>query len=163
MMRDMTAADVDAVLLIEQAVQAYPWTRGNFTDAIHSAYICRVDEVEGELCSYAILMPAVDEAELLTIGVAAKLLRNGLGRMMLQEMLEIAQVKNMRRVFLEVRSSNAAAVALYLSAGFELIGTRRGYYRSANGNEDALTMARELQQHSRFQFAGVAAGERADG
>lgn len=148
-MRAMAQADVDAVLAIEQAVQAYPWTRGNFTDALDNGYICRVDEKEsGEIRGYAILMPLIDEAELLTIGVAAAQQRQGLGRAMLGEMLEVARGKNMRRVFLEVRPSNVAAIALYRSAGFSEIGVRRGYYQNANGSEDAITMACELMGES---------------
>ena len=38
-MRAMTQADVDAVLAIEQAVQRFPWTRGNFADALNSGYL----------------------------------------------------------------------------------------------------------------------------
>jgi ribosomal-protein-alanine N-acetyltransferase len=89
-------------------------------------------------------MPAVDEAELLTIGVAASQQRKGLGRAMLGGMLELARGKNMKRVLLEVRDSNAAAFALYRSAGFAEVGRRRGYYRDANGSEDAVVMACEL-------------------
>ena len=145
----MTLADVDAVLAIEQAVQAYPWRRGNFNDALNSRYMCCVaeelmaghpDEVEAEIRGYAILMPVLEEAELLNIGVAAGWQRRGLGRVMLREMLEAARKKNMRRVFLEVRPSNAAAIALYRSVGFAEIGVRRGYYQNANTSEDAITM-----------------------
>jgi len=131
-MRAMTLGDVDAVLAIEQAVQHYPWTRGNFADALDNGYICRVDEKGGEIRGYAILMPVIDEAELLTIGVAAAQQRNE------------ARKKNMRRMFLEVRPSNAAAIALYRSVGFSEIGVRRDYYKSANGSADAITMACEL-------------------
>lgn len=147
-MRPMTQADVDEVLRIEQAVQAYPWTRGNFIAALDSGYVCRVDEHAGEIRGYAILMPSMEEAELLNIGVAPSRQHQGLGRSMLDEMLEISQARNMRRVFLEVRPSNVAAVALYRSSGFAVIGMRRGYYRNANGSEDAITMARDLTQHT---------------
>ncbi len=144
-MRKMVQSDVDAVLAIEQAVQRFPWTRGNFADALNSGYLCRVDETEGSgIRGYAILMPGAGEAELLTIGVAAAQQRKGLGRAMLAEMLDMARAKNMHRVFLEVRPSNAAAIALYRSAGFKEIGVRRGYYQNANGSEDALVMACEL-------------------
>jgi len=144
-MRAMTQADVDAVLAIEQAVQVYPWTCGNFVDALDNGYICRVDETEsGEIRGYAILMPVVDEAELLTIGVAAAQQRKGLGRAILAGMLNAAREKNMRRVLLEVRTSNIAAIALYRSVGFCEIGVRRAYYKNANGSEDAITMACEL-------------------
>jgi ribosomal-protein-alanine N-acetyltransferase len=143
-MRAMTPDDVDAVLAIERAVQAYPWTRGNFTDALKNGYFCRVDEADGEIRGYAVLMPVMDKAELLNIGVAADRQRKGVGRAMLLEMLDMACGKNMIRVFLEVRSSNTAALALYRSAGFVEIGLRKGYYRNAAGGEDAITMACRL-------------------
>ena len=143
-MRAMTLADVDAVLGIEQSVQAYPWTRGNFMDALNSGYLCCVDEADGEIRGYAVLMPALEEAELLTIGVATAQQRKGLGRAMLREILEAARKNKMHRVFLEVRPSNAAAIALYRSTGFAEIGVRRGYYQNVNGREDALLMACDL-------------------
>lgn len=143
-MREMTSSDLDAVLAIEQSVQRYPWTRGQFADSLDAGHWCRVDEESGVMRGYAILMPALDEAELLTIGVAASQQRKGLGRAMLDEMLELARAKRMRRVLLEVRPSNAVAVALYRSAGFAEVGLRRGYYRDASGSEDALVMACEL-------------------
>jgi [ribosomal protein S18]-alanine N-acetyltransferase len=176
-MRAMTLADVDAVLVIELAVQAYPWTRGNFNDALSQGYLCRVEEECGEICGYAVLMPLLDEAELLNIGVAAGRQRKGLGRAMLREMLDVAREwgrqakppiegcsqKNIRRVFLEVRASNAAALALYRSTGFGEIGVRRGYYQNANGCEDAITMACELKQDSSLPHAEERPGERANG
>lgn len=145
----MTQADVDAVLAIEQAVQRFPWTRGNFIDALDSGYLCCVNEAgESGIRGYAILMPAADEAELLNIGVAQAEQRKGLGRAMLAEMLSVARARQLRRVFLEVRPSNVAAIALYRSAGFNEIGIRRGYYQNAHGSEDALVMACELMSES---------------
>ncbi len=143
-MRPMTQADLDAVAHIEQAVQPFPWTRGNFSDALESGYLCRVAEQDGEVWGYVILLPVYGEAELLNIGVAAEQQRKGLGRAMLNEMLEFARNGKMQRVFLEVRASNEAALALYRSAGFSEIGVRRGYYRNANFSEDAITMACDL-------------------
>lgn len=144
-MREMIEADLDAVLAVEQSVQRYPWTRGHFADSLHGGHLCFVDESEGELRGYVILMPTVDEAEILTIGVAAAQQRKGLGRAMLLEMLDVARGKNFHRVFLEVRSSNVAAIALYHGAGFSDVGLRRGYYRDAAGSEDAIVMACELK------------------
>ena len=191
-MRAMTLEDVDAVLAIEQAVQAYPWTRGNFIDALGHGYVCRVDAEEllmkplaiplacqnttakrlvmaghpedgGEIRGFAVLMPVLDEAELLNIGVAAGQQRKGLGRAMLREMLDVAHKMKMRRVFLEVRASNAAALALYRSSGFGKLGVRRDYYQNASGSEDAITMVCELKQEATLQHAGVWPGERANG
>ena len=143
-MRAMTLADVDRVRNIEQVVQAYPWTQGNFTDALNHGYECRVDEQDDEIRAYAVLMPVLDEAELLNIAVAAGQQRKGLGRLVLREFLHTARQKNTRRVFLEVRPSNVAAIALYRSVGFAEIGIRRGYYQRDQGKEDALMMACDL-------------------
>lgn len=142
--RAMTPADVDAVLAIEQAVQRFPWTCGNFIDALNSGYLCCVDDDGTGIRGYAILMPGVDEAELLNIGVAKTAQRKGLGRTLLNEMLIVARGKNMKRVFLEVRPSNLAAIALYRRSGFTEIGVRHNYYRNDTGSEDALVMAHNL-------------------
>ena len=145
-MRDMTLADVDAVCAIEQDVQPYPWSRGNFTDALTSGYRCVVEEIAGHIVSYAVLMPVLDEAELLNIGVAAAQQRKGLGRAMLAAQMQRAHSQGMQRIFLEVRVSNFAAIALYRALGFTELGMRRGYYQNAAGREDAMAMACELNK-----------------
>ncbi|MDD2699973.1 MAG: ribosomal protein S18-alanine N-acetyltransferase [Sideroxydans sp.] len=144
-LRDMTEADLDAVLAIERVVHAHPWTLGNFSDALRSGYLCKVFETEaGELIGYALMMLAVDEAELLDIAIASSQQRKGMGKQLLHEMLALARRKEMRRMVLEVRASNAPALALYRSAGFSDIGLRRDYYPAHSGREDAILMGRGL-------------------
>ena len=144
-LRDMTEADLDIVLHIEREVHAYPWTPGNFSDALRSKYVCKVHESEPDgISGYAVLMMAVDEAELLDIAISANHQRRGLGGEMLEELAALARRANMRRMVLEVRVSNKAAVGLYRKSGFTDIGLRRDYYQSANGREDAILMGRNL-------------------
>ncbi len=143
-LRDMTEADLNAVLCIEREVHAHPWTLGNFSDALRSKYRCKVFELDGTMVGYAVLMPAVDEAELLDIAIASQYQRKGFGRALLKELLALANRADMRRMVLEVRASNAPAIALYRSAGFEQIGLRRDYYPATGGREDALLMGRVL-------------------
>ncbi|MDD5056243.1 MAG: ribosomal protein S18-alanine N-acetyltransferase [Sideroxydans sp.] len=143
-LRDMTEADLDAVLKIEREVHAHPWTLGNFSDALRSQYQCKVLELDKQILGFALLMLAVDEAELLDIAVAARFQHQGWGRTLLDEMMALARSRNMRRMVLEVRASNAAAIALYRKAGFANIGLRRAYYPVLNGREDAILMGREL-------------------
>ncbi len=140
-LREMNLADMDAVMRIEQHVHAHPWTRGNFTDTLNSNYVCKVYEDGGEMLGYVVLMPAVDEAQLLNISIAAEHQRKGLGRKLMGEIMGIACGVNMRRMLLEVRPSNVAALGLYRDAGFSQIGLRRNYYPSAdNEREDAIIM-----------------------
>ena len=143
-LREMTEADLDAVLRIEQAVHIHPWTRGNFSDALTSKYLCMVYESDQGMLGYAVMMLAVDEAELLDIAIAMQFQRHGWGRKLLEEMMALARRHEMVRMVLEVRASNAAAITLYRHAGFSDIGLRREYYPAENGREDAILMGREL-------------------
>ena len=127
MLRDMTDADLDGVLRIEREVHAHPWTLGNFSDALRSKYLCKVYESDEGMLGYAVLMLAVDEAELLDIAIGAQHQRQGWGRNLLEEMMALARRHDMRRMVLEVRASNAAAIGLYRRVGFADIGLRRDY------------------------------------
>ena len=144
MLRDMTDADLDGVLRIEREVHAHPWTLGNFSDALRSKYLCKVYESDEGMLGYAVLMLAVDEAELLDIAIGAQHQRQGWGRNLLEEMMALARRHDMRRMVLEVRASNAAAIGLYRRAGFADIGLRRDYYPAEHGREDAILMGRKL-------------------
>jgi ribosomal-protein-alanine N-acetyltransferase len=143
-LREMTEADLDAVLRIEREVHAHPWTLGNFSDALRSQYQCKVFESTGVMMGYAVMMLAVDEAELLDIAIDKGHQRKGIGRKLLDAILSLARHENMRRMVLEVRASNQAAIALYRASGFEQIGLRRDYYPAANGREDAILMGKGL-------------------
>ncbi len=143
-LRDMTEADLDAVLRIEHNAHAHPWTRGNFSDALRSRYQCKVLEAEGIMLGYAVLMLAVDEAELLDIAIDTGRQRQCWGQKLIDAMIMLARHFGMRRMVLEVRASNRAAIALYRKAGFGDIGLRRDYYVAQNGREDAILMGREL-------------------
>lgn len=143
-LRDMMEADLAAVLGIECEVHGHPWTLGNFMDALRAGYACKVCEQEGMMLGYAVMMPGVDEAELLNIAIARACQRRGWGRLLLQSMLALARHDGKRRMVLEVRASNAPAIALYCACGFERIGLRRDYYPAANGREDAMLMGKTL-------------------
>ncbi|MDO4888263.1 MAG: GNAT family N-acetyltransferase [Actinomycetaceae bacterium] len=76
------------------------------------------------------------EAEVLTIGVAPSHRGQGLGGLLLDELLSLAAADGAEEVFLEVRSRGEVARRLYESRGFVTVGLRRGYYR----DDDALIM-----------------------
>lgn len=143
-LRDMNWEDVDAVLGIEQQVHSHPWTRGNFNDALATGNICKVYEASDQIIGYAVMMPALDEVELLDISIASAFQRMGLGEKLLGELFALAREHKFERMTLEVRRSNLAASALYRKLGFGEIGVRRGYYPLDNGREDAIVMEYKL-------------------
>jgi ribosomal-protein-alanine acetyltransferase len=140
----MTLADIDAVLSIEERVQAYPWTRGNFVDALAAGYDAWVDRNGAEMVGFAVLMRAVDEIHLLVIGIAPHLQRAGRGRALLGFATRQARATGIARMLLEVRPSNTGAITFYRLEGFIEIGRRRGYYPASTGREDAIVMAKDL-------------------
>ena len=85
------------------------------------------------------------EAEVLTLAVAPESRRLGLGRKLLARFAYQARLRGAQTAFLEVSAANAAALALYESAGFSATGRRKGYYTGADGVRiDAVVMARAL-------------------
>ena len=158
----MQVVDLDEVLAIEENSHPHPWTRGNFSDSLaagHWAYCIRpqVDQADVRqgsfldstvLWAYCILYPAVDELHLLNITVAPKLRKLGLGSRMMAAIEGVAAQQKMPRIILEVRPSNASALALYGKLGYEQIGIRKHYYPASSQTgerEDAIVMAKSIK------------------
>lgn len=144
--RAMTADDLATVASMEARAYEFPWTRGIFQDCLRVGYRCDVLEEEpGVVLGYCILAMALDEAHILNLCVHVARRREGLGSELLDHLLDAARSAGCRRVFLEVRPSNLAALALYARRSFEKLGVRRGYYRAAEGREDAIVLAKTLE------------------
>lgn len=140
LIRTMQRGDLAGVAAMEKSSYPYPWTRGIFSDCLRVGYRCHVLEVDDMLAGYTICSMAVDEAHLLNLCIDPDRRRQGLATVMLEHVLREVQVAGMDRLFLEVRPSNRAAVALYRRNGFQVIGRRPGYYPAADGREDAMVM-----------------------
>jgi len=143
-MRVMRIDDVEAVAAIETVAYEFPWTPGIFRDCLRAGYECWVLEQSGEIIGYGILSVAAGEAHLLNACVAPAQQGHGHGRHLVKRMIELARWHRVQRIFLEVRPSNRAAVALYPTLGFNEIAMRPNYYPAKNGREDAIVMAMEL-------------------
>jgi ribosomal-protein-alanine N-acetyltransferase len=143
-LRPMTEADLPRIHRIELASYEYPWSIGNFSDSLHAGYSMWVREAEGEVIGYYAMMAAAGEAHLLNLTIAPSWRRHGLGRDLLDHCLACACDHKAGSLFLEVRTSNTAAIALYHSSGFVDLAVRRAYYPARVGREDALIMKKEL-------------------
>lgn len=143
-LRPMREYDLDAVMAIELRAYLFPWTRGVFRDCLLADYPARVLEQDGEIIGYGMLSIAADEAHVLNVCAAPEAQGCGHGRRLLRALLQLARGRGVQRVFLEVRPSNTAAIALYHAEGFNEIGRRPRYYPARQGREDAIVMAMEL-------------------
>ncbi|MGH3934993.1 MAG: ribosomal protein S18-alanine N-acetyltransferase [Pseudonocardiaceae bacterium] len=115
-----------------------PWDPEAFLEAIAAGHHYLAAREGGFLIGYAGLARAGGEAEIHTLAVDPAYQGRGIGRALLHAMLDHAAGA---AVFLEVRTDNEAAIQLYRSEGFTVIGTRRGYYRPSGA--DAFTMRKE--------------------
>ena len=143
-LRPMREGDIEGVLEIELRAYPFPWTRGIFQDCLRANYPAWVLERQGRIIGYGLLSIAADEAHVLNVCAEPGEQGQGHGRRLLRALLQLARGRGAQRVFLEVRPSNPAAIALYHGEGFNEIGRRPRYYPAKGGREDAIVMAKEL-------------------
>jgi [ribosomal protein S18]-alanine N-acetyltransferase len=147
--RPATATDVAGVVAIEREAFTQPWNRASFVDLVSApeAIFLVADGQDGTLAAFAIAYVAADHSELANLAVAKRARGKGLGRHLLEKVMESARARGARQMFLEVRESNAAAQALYTSVGFHAVARRRHYYQEPV--EDALVLRLDLSVGAR--------------
>ena len=143
-LRPMVEDDLQAVLAVEEAGYDHPWTLGIFHDCLRVGYCCWVYQSGEQIIGHGVMSVAAGECHILNICVHPDRQGHGLGRKLLQRLLNIGRQHHADTAFLEVRVSNRKAVDLYLSSGFNEVGLRRGYYPAARRREDALVFAKDL-------------------
>lgn len=144
----MQANDLEQVNAVEQASAEHPWRAAHFIDSLDSGYICETARIDNLVVGHSVMMAAASEASILILTVDKQHQRQGIGRQLLQHMIDLASKTDCETALLEVRRSNHRAFNLYLSEGFSEIGIRKNYYPVGNGWEDAIVMAMELKAFS---------------
>ncbi|MDN5849522.1 MAG: ribosomal protein S18-alanine N-acetyltransferase [Nitrococcus sp.] len=145
LIRPMHEGDLGEIAAIEHAAYEFPWTRGIFRDCLRVGYDCCVHLCANRIVGYVVLRCGAGEAHILNIAVGPQWHNRGFGRSLLQRTLRQATRFGAKAIFLEVRPSNTAAVHLYGSVGFHIVGRRRNYYPSQQGREDALVLRFDLE------------------
>ena len=127
---------------------AYPWQEADFEQLFVAPGIFADGAIEAKedyLAGFVVSRVAAEEAEILTIAVAPEWRRRGIATSFLGPHLHGLAAIQVSRLFLEVDTENTAARALYAHFGFELVGERKAYYRTADaGLAAALVMRRDL-------------------
>ena len=144
LLRPLRGADAEKCAAIHAASFAYPWPPADFEAMIADAPISAFgafDPSTRALRGFSLARCAADEAEILTIAVAKRYQRRGVGRELLQRQCAHLAASGLRSIFLEVEQANAPALALYARMGFVQVGARPGYYRRPEqGPGHALVM-----------------------
>jgi ribosomal-protein-alanine N-acetyltransferase len=157
LLRPLGWADLDRIMEIELSAYPFPWTRAIFSDCLRVGYDCWGLQLGTRLVGYSVQSDAAGECHLLNLCVEPECQRKGLGRLLLENAVRIAQSHRCHSMYLEVRPSNPAGIALYRKAGFTEVGRRPGYYSAgasrekagaaATGREDALVMRLDLESN----------------
>lgn len=140
--RRMHAQDVHTVWeILQVAPEAAEWSEVSIRNSLLDEHtIALVRESGDELSGCIFGVNVAGDAEILNLAVKPTHRRRGIGRELVQRVLEHWKGEAVRRVFLEVRESNAAAIKLYRGCGFRHASRRKKYYSVPE--EDALVLER---------------------
>lgn len=138
--RRMIACDIDAVVDVEQQSFSLPWSREAFVMEINknelSYYLVMLDGKK--VIGYAGMWIIVDEAHVTNIAILPEYHGRGLGKQLVNDLIQKARNRGAQRMTLEVRQTNEIAKRLYAGLGFVEAGIRRCYYTDTQ--EDAIVM-----------------------
>jgi len=141
--RPMTLDDLDGVMAVEQEAFLAPWSRSAFEEELVKNRLARyLVALDAEaIVGYAGTWLVINEAHVTNVAVHAGRRREGIGRLLMEALMQMARDAGMESMTLEVRVSNEAAKMLYQQLGFVSAGIRKNYYSETK--EDALILWRE--------------------
>ena len=140
--RPWTKEDIPVIAEMERRCFHDAWTEEMLSDTLrYPIYNCFLAEEGGQVCGYCCLIVVCEDAEVGNIAVDTPFRGKGIGKALMDAMHQRAKEKGATQSFLEVRVSNANAIALYKKFGYESYGIRARYYEDG---EDAMVMKRAL-------------------
>ena len=144
-LRDASATDViEAIVGLETESFTNPWSRDTLVWELQNSDVTRVHVLrdgQDAIVAFCVCWVIFDELHINTLAGAPEFRRRGYATALLQEVMREAETEGAVKATLEVRASNAAALALYERLGFRISARRPGYY--TNPQEDALILWRE--------------------
>lgn len=139
----MAERHLAALAEIEKACFHAPWSENMLREELGKG-IFLVAERDGQAVGYAGCQTVLDEGYITNVAVSPGARRQGVGRVLIAALAAQARAQGLAFVTLEVRASNAPAIALYEGAGFVRAGVRKNFYTAPA--EDAVLMTLHLQR-----------------
>ena len=142
----MTADHLEELEKLERICFSRPWSRKMLAEELENqcaAFLVVEDSVSGRVLGYAGLMVVADEGYITNVAVFPEYRRQGIAAQILQVFVQFAEANRLAFLTLEVRPSNAAAIALYQGFGFKEVGRRKNYYDLPK--EDALILTKYFE------------------
>lgn len=138
----MESAHVSQVAQLEKLCFSAPWSENSISSELTNPLSCWLVALDGDrVAGYVGSQTVLDESDMMNIAVDPQYRRQGIARALVEELVKCLARKGSRCLTLEVRASNAGAIALYGKLGFVQVGLRKNYYR--NPREDAMILRKE--------------------
>ena len=137
----MAAEHLDRLEQLERMCFSRPWSKKMLAEELDNqcaAFLVAVEPETEQPVGYAGLLVVADEGYITNVAVDPACRRQGVANQLLQVFDSFARGNHLAFLTLEVRASNAPAIALYRKHGFQTVGQRRNYYQKPD--EDALLM-----------------------
>ena len=143
--RAMDVGDVKKVVELEEQLFTSAWGVSDFLyEILENQFSYNyVYEKENQIVAYVGIWIMYEQSQITTIGVDKRYQRQGIGKALMQAMIDFAISQNCEVMSLEVRVSNHKAISLYESLGFERQAIRKDYYQ--DNQEDAYLMTKRLE------------------
>ena len=138
---EMQEKHLPALAELEKQCFHAPWSEKMLREELGGG-IFLVAEQDGEVQGYVGCQTVLDEGYITNVAVSPDFRRRGAARLLIAELIARAKEKGLAFVTLEVRESNAPAIALYTGAGFVPVGKRKNFY--SNPTENAVLMTISL-------------------
>lgn len=133
---------LSAVAEIEGLCFSSPWSERSLEILLGDDGVGFVALRDGQVIAYGGMMTVLDEGQVTNIATHPSYRRMGAARLVTDALAEYGRERALSEIYLEVRVSNAGAIALYEKCGFSKVGERKGFYRCPT--EDALVMKKIL-------------------
>jgi len=143
-MQDPKDSDLNEIHAIEQENEVELWSIKNFKDSISAKHFFKIFILNETIVGFIVARLIQHECEILNIGVTKSMRKKQAASKLMDVLLAECNNKNIKHIFLEVRTSNIPAISLYKKFDFNEVGVRPNYYLTKKGHEDAVIMGRDL-------------------
>ena len=140
----MSIKDLNKIYDLELESYDFPWTKEILRDCILYKYDSFSVFFNDNLVGYVIAKITYPETHILNLTVKKNFRKKGIGKSLIELIISEARVRSSENILLEVRVGNYEAQSLYEKLNFQIIGTRKNYYESENGREDAYVLKLDL-------------------
>ena len=140
----MSIKDLNKIYDLELESYDFPWTKEILRDCILYKYDSFSVFFNENLVGYVIAKITYPETHILNLTVKKNFRKKGIGKSLIELIISEARIRSSENILLEVRVSNFEAQSLYEKLNFQIIGTRKNYYDSENGREDAYVLKLDL-------------------